>query len=77
MDIDEAELIEAESKYDTFNFGAIASFPGTTKYTRININEIFKKINLPAGYGEIKVETVDSRFESISIATSYGQIRLF
>ena len=74
--IEEAGSIEAESIYDTFNFGVAGSVSVHAKYTRIQTEEVLKILDMEAGYGGIKVDRVDSGFESISVTSSYGQVSL-
>lgn len=74
--IQEAELIEADSRYDTFRFGTVGSLSAITKYTRIQVAEMLKELNLEAGYGGVKIDRVDSGFGSISVTSSYGEVSL-
>ncbi len=76
VNIDEGSSVSAESKYDTFNFDEIGSVTGNTKYTHIKIGELSKSLKLDAGYGGIRVDQVNTGFESINITNSYGEISL-
>ncbi len=76
LNLERASSIVADSKYDNFNFGDVGSVSATTKYTQIRIEKLEKSLKVDAGYGGIRVREVDSRFESVSITNSYGQISL-
>lgn len=76
INLGKASSVNADSKYDTFNFEEIGSFSGETKYTHTKIDELLQRLNIEAGYGGIRVNKVDSNFESISVTNSYGQVSL-
>ncbi|WP_372934977.1 hypothetical protein [Mariniphaga sediminis] len=76
INLDAAQSVISESKYDTFNLGEIGSLSSTAKYTKIKMDKLSKSLKVEAGYGGVKVNKVDSNFESISITSRYGQIVL-
>lgn len=76
VNLENAETLIADSRYDTFNFGSVDVFSADTKYTQIRVNEILKELKVNAGYGAVKIGKVDSKFESVSVSNSYGQISI-
>jgi len=76
IEIEEGNNIQIESKYDKLRFEEVESVTATTKYSHIRIEELAKSLKIEAGYGSVKVNEVNSDFESISITNSYGKISL-
>ncbi|MDB4584279.1 DUF4097 domain-containing protein [Draconibacterium sp.] len=76
IEVEEGKVIQIESKYDKLRFEEVESVTATTKYSHIRIEELAKSLNIEAGYGSVKVDEVNSTFESISITNSYGQVSL-
>lgn len=76
VNIDEANSVAVDSKYDTFNFTEIASVNGSSKYSHYKIDDLGKSLKIDAAYGGIKVDKVESDFESINISNSYGHIEI-
>lgn len=74
ISVDQASSIVVDSKYDTYNIGTIANIVGESGYTTYRIKQFDKKMDIETKYGDVKIESVNSQFESISFVGSYSSI---
>jgi len=72
--VDKASSIVCESKYDEYRIGKITNFVSSSAYTGIDINEVYKKLEIDNRYGSIDVDYVPVNFEKIDIENEYGNI---
>jgi len=72
--VDQVSSIAAESKYDTYSIGTISNFVGEGGYTSFRIEELTKKFDLTAKYGDVRIDKVPATFESIKFNGGYNSI---
>jgi len=72
--IDQASSIVSESKYDSYSIGTISNFVGEGGYTTYRFDELTKKFDLTAKYGDVKIKKVPANFESIKFNGGYTSI---
>lgn len=72
--VDKASSIVSESKYDEYRIGKVTNFVSSSAYTGIDINELYKKLEIDNRYGGIDVDYVPANFEEIDIENEYGNI---
>ncbi|MHC1704533.1 MAG: hypothetical protein AB9846_11545 [Tenuifilaceae bacterium] len=75
ISIDQGSSIVSESKYDAYSIGTISNFVGEGGYTSYRFDEVSKKFDLTAKYGDVKILKVPTTFESIKFVGGYTSIR--
>ncbi|MBN1159316.1 MAG: hypothetical protein JXA61_08030 [Bacteroidales bacterium] len=68
--------VVSDSKYDTFEFGNLNNFVVSTAYSNIKIDGLSNRLQLEARYTDVNVQNVPEGFESITVNSSYGNIRI-
>lgn len=74
VSVDLGSSLVVDSKYDTYTIGSIANLVGDSGYTTYRIKQLAKKLDIQSKYGDVRIETVDSKFESIAFIGSYSSI---
>ncbi|MEW5845035.1 MAG: hypothetical protein AB1777_02090 [Bacteroidota bacterium] len=64
-----------DSKYDKYEIGQINNLVGESGYTVFNIDKLNKKFSLNAKYGDVKIASVSSTFESIGFEAAYTGLK--
>lgn len=75
ISIDNISSLVVDSKYDTYNIGSTANLVGEAGYTVFSIDELTKKFNLTAKYGDVKISNVADNFESITFNAAYTGLK--
>jgi len=65
-----------DSKYDGINVDEIASLKSVSQYTNYKIDLLTENFDLDTGYGSVRIDKVDAKFENISITNRYGGISI-
>lgn len=65
-----------DSKYDGFEIGEIGQMKSVSRYTNYKIGLLTGSLDLDTGYGSVRINKVDSKFDKIQILNSYGGISL-
>ncbi len=76
LNMGEFSSIVAESAYDEFKMGKIVNLVINAEYTDIKAESISKVLKIESKYGDVKISTVPSGFESIDVISKYGQITI-
>lgn len=63
-----------DSKYDTYELGAITNFVFSGEFTNSKIKKLGKKADIDMKYGSLDVNEVTTGFESIDIKNRFGSI---
>jgi hypothetical protein len=74
--IRKAGMIDAESKRDKFYIDDISVMKGDAYFTDFNLKYLKKEVSLSTRYGNISIDMVSSRFESINLKTGYTDVTL-
>ncbi len=74
--LDEVSSLVSESKYDQYELGELNNFVVSAGYSNFKIDEINKKFQIESKYTQVKVESIPSGFEKISIENAYGGYKL-
>jgi len=74
ISVDQVSSIVSESKYDTYSIGTISNFVGEGGYTSYRFDELNKKFDLTAKYGDVKIDRIPASFESIKFDGGYTSI---
>jgi hypothetical protein len=64
------------SKYDGINIDEIGNLKAESKYTNYKIELLKVSFDLNTGYGSIRINKVDPKFNKINIVNSYGGITI-
>lgn len=72
--IDQVSSVVSESKYDSYSIGTISNFVGEGGYTSFRFEELTKKLDLTAKYGDVRIKKVPASFESIKFNGGYTSI---
>ena len=65
-----------DSKYDGINIDEVDNMKSVSKYTHYKIGLLLGSFDLDTGYGSVRINKVDSKFENIKITNSYGGINI-
>jgi hypothetical protein len=65
-----------DSKYDEINIDEIANLKSVSKYSNYKIGLLTENLDLDTGYGSVRINKVDSKFDKIRIVNSYGGINI-
>lgn len=65
-----------DSKYDGINIDEVDNLKSVSKYTHYKIGFLTESLNLDTGYGSVRINKVDSKFDNIRIESSYGGINI-
>jgi len=76
LEIDQCESVKMDSKYDAVSLDQIASLKSVSRYTNYKIGTLSRSLDLDSGYGSVKVEKVDPKFDQIRVVSSYGGISI-
>lgn len=68
--------ITLESKYDAINIEEVGSLKSESKYTNYKIEVLTENFILDNGYGSVRINKVEPKFEKIQIVSSYGGINI-
>lgn len=74
--INKAGAINLESRRDDFFIDIIDSMEGTSYFTNFEIGSLTKVINLISRYGNLDIDNIGNRFESVNINSGYSEISL-
>lgn len=74
--LQKTEKLTLDSKYDGINIEEIASIKSISKYTNYKIGLLTGNFDLDTGYGSVRIDKVDAKFENIIITSSYGGINI-
>lgn len=64
-----------DSKYDKYEIVRINNLVAESGYTVFNIDALYKKLNLSAKYGDVKITSVDANFENINFNAAYTGLK--
>jgi hypothetical protein len=76
IEIGQCESAKMDSKYDAVSLDQVASLKSVSRYTNYKIGTLSRSLDLDSGYGSVKVEKVDPKFDQIRIVSSYGGISI-
>jgi len=65
-----------DSKYDGINIDEVDNLKSVSKYTHYKIGLLTRSFDLDTGYGSVRINKVDSKFNNIRIESSYGGINI-
>ncbi|MFA5328620.1 MAG: hypothetical protein WC384_12585 [Prolixibacteraceae bacterium] len=68
--------ITIDSKYDAINIDEVGSLKSESKYTNYKIDVLTENFILDTGYGSVRINKVEPKFEKIQIISSYGGINI-
>ena len=67
--------IVSESRYDTYSIGTVSNFVGEGGYTSYRFEELTKKLDLTAKYGDVKIDKIPANFESLKFNGGYTSLK--
>lgn len=76
INLGKTDNLTLDSKYDGINIDELSGLKSESKYTNYKIGELKGSFVLNNGYGSIKIEKVDPKFDKINITSSYGGINI-
>jgi len=76
VNIHHVNTLNLDSKYDGINIDEIGTIIATSKYSNYKIDLLHNIFDLNTGYGSVRINKVDSKFEKIKIVNSYGGINI-
>jgi len=76
VNLGKSENITLDSKYDGINIDELGKLKSESKYTNYKIGKLTESFDLNTGYGSVKIEKVDPKFDNINITNSYGGINI-
>lgn len=76
INLDKASILTLDSKYDGINIDEIGKLKSISKYTNYKIGLLTGSLDLDTGYGSVKINKIDSKFDKIQITNSYGGINI-
>jgi hypothetical protein len=76
VNLDKTSSLTLESKYDGINIDEIGMLKSISKYTNYKIGLLTGSLEMDTGYGSVKVNKVDAKFDKIQITNSYGGINI-
>jgi len=75
-DIKQAKSLFLESRRDKLYLGTISSVTGEYYFTQLRVNRLLTDADLTVRYGDTYIETIENRFRSVSINSSYNDLTL-
>jgi hypothetical protein len=76
LNLHKTRNLTLDSKYDGINIDEIGNLKSVSKYTNYKIGLLLASFDLDTGYGSVRINKVDSKFEAIKIVNSYGGINI-
>jgi hypothetical protein len=76
VNIHKTKNLNLNSKYDGFTIDEIGSLKSISKYTNYKIGLLTESFDLDTGYGSVRINKVDAKFDNIRITNSYGGITI-
>jgi hypothetical protein len=76
VDMHKTSDITLDSKYDGINIDEIGNLKSESKYTNYKVELLTGSFDLNTGYGSVRINNVESKFDKISIVNSYGGINI-
>lgn len=76
VNIHKVKSLNLDSKYDGINIDEIGSLKSISKYTNYKIDLLLGNFDLDTGYGSVRINKVDAKFNQIKIVNSYGGINI-
>jgi hypothetical protein len=74
LSVNQVSSLVVESKYDTYNIGNIANLVAESGYTTYRIKNLTKALNVQTRYGDVRIDDLAPRFESITFSGSYASL---
>jgi hypothetical protein len=74
LSVSQASSMVVESKYDTYNIGNISNLVAESGYTTYRIKRLGKLLDVQTRYGDVRIDELLPRFESISFNGSYASL---
>lgn len=68
--------LKLDSKYDGINIDEVDNMKSISRYTNYKIGLLNQSFDLDTGYGSVRISKVDTKFDKIQIANSYGGINI-
>jgi len=65
-----------DSKYDGINIDELGKLKSVSKYTNYKIGALNQSFDLDTGYGSVRIDKVNDKFDRIQITNSYGGINI-
>lgn len=76
LNLHKTKNLTLDSKYDGINIDEVGSMKSVSKYTNYKIGLLMEGFDLDTGYGSVRIDKVDSKFDNIKITNSYGGINI-
>lgn len=76
LNLHKTKNLTLDSKYDGINIDEIDQFKAISKYTNYEIGVLNGNFDLDTGYGSVRIDEVNAKFENIKIVNSYGGINI-
>ncbi len=76
IEIDRCGSVKMDSKYDAISLDQVGSLQSVSRYTNYKIGTLSRSLDLDSGYGSVRIEKVDSKFDQIRVVSSYGGISI-
>jgi len=76
LNLHKIKNLTLDSKYDGVNIDEIDNLKSVSKYTNYKIGLLMGSFDLDTGYGSVRIDKVDSKFDEIKIVNSYGGINI-
>jgi len=75
-DIKQVKTLFLESRRDKFYIGTLGSITGESYFTQLRVNRLLTDAELTVRYGDTYFETIENRFQSVSITSNYNDLTL-
>jgi len=76
LNLGKTSSLTLNSKYDGINIDEIGKLKSVSKYTNYKIGTLTESLDLDTGYGSVKIDKVDPKFDKIQVTNSYGGISI-
>jgi len=76
LQIEEASSVVIEGKYDGYRFGKLSNLVINASYSKINVDELSKKLEADTKYTNVSIDHMPASFEGININTKYGTYKI-
>lgn len=68
--------LHLDSKYDNIDIDEIGNLKSESKYSSYKIGLLHETFDLDTGYGSVRINKVDAKFDKIKIVNSYGGVNI-
>jgi hypothetical protein len=76
FNLENAGMIETESRKDKFFIGKVSKLGGTSYFTDFKVDQLGKESSLTLKYGSLDISRIDNRFDNIDIRSVNSDVTL-